>query len=236
MGGEIRMARGAIKKVAASGAMARRAQLIVAATALMLGSMLPCECALAAPDCSSPPAVTAGTEVAVGAHSSSLSGASLRSALHGTVGTPGAASSQASCHRDQGALLSMASALLPRSYSARPLIDGYSVSAATGTVAREMRMEPNPVSDSSSRVATDAATAASLERESGMEARFGVRWQSMPGPAWAQHIPSWVIQDAKTYHRRGLPVLHLWESSNYLVALGLSNHGVPGIYFSQKLP
>jgi hypothetical protein len=33
-----------------------------------------------------------------------------------------------------------------------------------------------------------------------------------------------------------LPVLHIWESSNYLVALGLSNHGVPGVYFSQKLP
>ena len=43
-------------------------------------------------------------------------------------------------------------------------------------------------------------------------------------------------KDAKTYHRRGLPVLHLWESSNYLVALGLSNHGVAGLYFPQKLP
>jgi hypothetical protein len=216
--------------------MARRGLLIVAATALMLGSVLPCECALASPDCSSPPAVASGTEPAVGAHSGSLSGASLRSALHGTVGTSGTASSEASCHRGQGALLSMASALLPRSYSARPLIDGYSVSAATGTVAREMPIEPNPHVANSPGAGTEATTASSLERESGMEARFGVRWQSLPGPAWAQYIPSWVIQDAKTYHRRGLPVLHLWESSNYLVALGLSNHGVPGIYFSQKLP
>jgi hypothetical protein len=49
-------------------------------------------------------------------------------------------------------------------------------------------------------------------------------------------VPSWVIDDAKNYKRRGLPILHLWESSHYLVALGLSSHGKPGIYFSQKLP
>jgi hypothetical protein len=125
--------------------------------------------------------------------------------------------------------------LLPRSYAARPLIDGYSVSAASGTVAREMRMEMNPRIASSSRSESDPPAAA-LESESGLEARFGVRWQTTLGPAWVQHVPSWLIQDAKTYHRRGLPVLHLWESSNYLVALGLSNHGVPGVYFSQKLP
>jgi len=130
----------------------------------------------------------------------------------------------------------MASAPLPRSYVARPLIDGYSVSAASGTVARELRMEMNPRIANSSPAESAAATGASLERESGLEARFGVRWQTMPGPAWVQRVPSWLIQDAKTYHRRGLPVLHLWESSNYLVALGLSNHGVPGVYFSQKLP
>ena len=81
-----------------------------------------------------------------------------------------------------------------------------------------------------------APTGTSLERESGLEARFGVRWQTMPGPTWVQRVPTWLVEDAKTYHRRGLPVLHLWESSNYLVALGLSNHGVPGVYFSQKLP
>jgi hypothetical protein len=129
----------------------------------------------------------------------------------------------------------MASALLPRSYAARPLIDGYAVSAGSGAVAREMRMEVNASIANSSRPES-AAPGATFASESGLEARFGVRWQTTLGPAWVQRVPAWLIQDAKTYHRRGLPVLHLWESSNYLVALGLSNHGVPGVYFSQKLP
>jgi hypothetical protein len=33
-----------------------------------------------------------------------------------------------------------------------------------------------------------------------------------------------------------LPLVHLWESPHYLLALGLSNHKVPGLYFTQKLP
>jgi hypothetical protein len=208
--------------------------LTVAAATLLLASILQCKPALAVADCSSAPAAASTADIGVGAHSTSLHSVSLRSALHGT-GTPGTVSSQASCRPGGGALVSMASALLPRSYVARPLIDGYSVSVAGGAVAREMRMEINPRIANSSP-AESAATGAALERESGLEARFGVRWQTMPGPAWVQRVPSWVIQDAKTYHRRGLPVLHLWESSNYLVALGLSNHGVPGVYFSQKLP
>jgi hypothetical protein len=202
---------------------------------LVLGSMLQCQGALAAADCSSAPALESGPDTAVGSRAASLHSVSLRSALRGTDGPTGAAASQTPCHRGGGALVSMASALLPRSYAARPLIDGYSVSAASGTVAREMRMEMNPRIASSSRSESDAPGTA-LESESGLEARFGVRWQTTLGPAWVQHVPSWLIQDAKTYHRRGLPVLHLWESSNYLVALGLSNHGVPGVYFSQKLP
>ena len=215
--------------------------LIMATITLLSASILQCRTALAVADCSSPPVAASNAEPAVGNHSTTLHSISLRSALHGTAGTPGTASSPESCHRSGSALVSMTSALLPRSYVARPLADGYSVSAASGTVAREMRMELNPriansARDEPSHAEPAAATGTSLERESGLEARFGVRWQTMPGPAWVQRVPSWVIQDARTYHRRGLPVIHLWESSNYLVALGLSNHGVPGVYFSQKLP
>jgi hypothetical protein len=205
---------------------ARPAQ-IVAIAALIVGSLSSCNAALAAADCASTPPAGSTAEATVGDHAGPLRSVSLRSALHGTVGTPGLASSPPSCHRSGSPLASMASALLPHSYVARPLIDGYSVSAASGNVAHEMRMEMNP------RIANSGAA---LDGQSGLEARFGVRWQTMPGPAWVQSVPSWLVQDAKTYHRRGLPVLHIWESSNYLVALGLSNHGVPGVYFSQKLP
>jgi hypothetical protein len=203
--------------------------LIMATVTLLLCSLLQCRTALAVSDCSSPPAAASSAEPAVGNHSTGLHSVSLRTALQGSTGAPGTVPSQASCHRSDGALVSMASALLPRSYVARPLIAGYGVSVANGTVVHEMRMDVETRHISSSRSESSAS-------ESGLEARFGVRWQAMPGPAWVQHVPSWLIQDAKTYHRRGLPVLHLWESSNYLVALGLSNHGVPGVYFSQKLP
>ena len=191
---------------------------------------------MAVADCSPAPAAASSVDASVGGHSTSLHSISLRTALQGSVGTPGTASSQASCRRGASAVVSMASALLPRSYAARPLIDGYSVSPASGTVAREMRMEMNPRIANLAQAESAAVTGTSLERESGLEARFGVRWQTMPGPTWVQRVPTWLVEDARTYHRRGLPVLHLWESSNYLVALGLSNHGVPGVYFSQKLP
>jgi hypothetical protein len=208
--------------------------LIIATATLVLGSILPRETALASTDCSSA-AAPSTVDTTVGGHSRSLHSVSLRFALHGNVGTPGTASSQASCHSG-GALVSVASALLPRSYVARPLIDGYSVSTTSGTVAREMRMEVNPRTVSPGRGGSTAAPGASSESESGLEARFGVRWQTLPGPAWVQRVPSWLVEDAKTYHRRGLPVLNLWQSSRYVVALGLSNHGVPGVYISQKLP
>ena len=208
----------------------------VATASLVLGLLLQCRPALAVADCPQAAAAASSVDAAVGGRSTSLHSISLRTALQGTVGTPGAASSPASCRHSTTALVSVASALLPRSYVARPLIDGYSISAASGAVAREMRMEMNPRVSNSAQAEPAGAAGTSLERGSGLEARFGVRWQTMPGPAWVQRVPIWLVEDAKTYHRRGLPVLHLWESSNYLVALGLSNHGVPGVYFSQKLP
>lgn len=72
--------------------------------------------------------------------------------------------------------------------------------------------------------------------QTALQSRFDIRWRPNLGPEWVHSVPSWVIDDAKNYKRRGLPILHLWESSHYLVALGLSSHGKPGIYFSQKLP
>jgi hypothetical protein len=203
---------GATKKRGIGAATHKRTQhkpaFVVAAATLVLGSMLDSKPVLAAADCSSAPSAAPTAP----ATSSFIVGS--RSSLHSP-------SSQPPCHRSGGALVSMASALSPRTYVARPLIDNYSV---------------NPRDVNSSRAQSAAASSASWEGESGLEARFGVRWQTMTGPAWVQRVPSWLIQDARTYHRRGLPVLHLWESSNYLVALGLSNHGVPGVYFSQKLP
>jgi hypothetical protein len=66
--------------------------------------------------------------------------------------------------------------------------------------------------------------------------QLNVQWRNAPGPAWVGNVPDWVTDSARNYRHRGLPLVDLWQSSHYMVALGLSNHGVPGVYFTQKLP
>ena len=80
------------------------------------------------------------------------------------------------------------------------------------------------------------AAMTSSESDSGIAPRLELHWRKELGPSWVANVPDWVIDNAKNYHRRGLPLVHLWDSPHYLVAVGLSNRGVPGVYFSQKLP
>lgn len=81
-----------------------------------------------------------------------------------------------------------------------------------------------------------AAAAVLPDLQSANASRFDVRWRPVIGPVWVQSVPAWMIDNARSYRHRGLPIVHLWESSHYQIALGLSNRGVPGVYFSQKLP
>ena len=72
--------------------------------------------------------------------------------------------------------------------------------------------------------------------ESPIAARLALQWRNLRGPGWSDRVPDWVVKDAVNYRRRGLPLVHLWQSTNYQLALGVSNHRVPGIYFMQKVP
>ena len=194
--------------------------LAVAAAALALSSTFKAGTAQAAADCisNSVAAPIQTAEIPIGA----------RSGSHAISFTPKPAAAPAPCQRSGGtSMLSMAMALQPRSNLSRPVADGHSTNPRFTTGMHD---------ESPSAARTSWASPTSLEGVPGLDGRFGVRWQVMPGPAWVQRVPTWLIDDAKTYHRRGLPVLRLWQSPHYLVALGLSNHGVPGVYFSQKLP
>jgi hypothetical protein len=51
-------------------------------------------------------------------------------------------------------------------------------------------------------------------------------------PDWVNNTPEW-LRSARHFRRRGLPLVHLWASSHFLLALGLNEHGVPGIYLTQ---
>jgi hypothetical protein len=67
------------------------------------------------------------------------------------------------------------------------------------------------------------------ETESGFELRSGAKM-----PIHWQNAPEWV-RTARTYRRGAIPIVHLWSSSSAVVAIGVSRHGVPGIYLTQKI-
>jgi hypothetical protein len=54
---------------------------------------------------------------------------------------------------------------------------------------------------------------------------------------WIHNPPEWV-KAARNYKRQGMPIVHLLQSQDKsrLLALGVSNHGKPGLYYTQKLP
>jgi len=51
---------------------------------------------------------------------------------------------------------------------------------------------------------------------------------------WINNPPEWV-KAARNYKRQGMPIIHLMQSKDTLVALGVSNHGKPGLYFTRKV-
>jgi hypothetical protein len=52
---------------------------------------------------------------------------------------------------------------------------------------------------------------------------------------WIHNPPEW-IKEVKNYRKQGMPIIHLMESKQTLIAIGVSNHGKPGLYFTRKLP
>jgi hypothetical protein len=50
------------------------------------------------------------------------------------------------------------------------------------------------------------------------------------------HNPPELLKELKNYKHQGMPIIHLVNSAQTVVALGLSNHGKPGLYFTRKLP
>jgi hypothetical protein len=78
--------------------------------------------------------------------------------------------------------------------------------------------------------ALDSHEAASPASPDG-RAAFPIRWQNN-----IEHVDPRVLSLAKNFRRNGLPIVHLWQSGRNLLAVGLNPHGVPGIYFTQKIP
>jgi hypothetical protein len=67
-----------------------------------------------------------------------------------------------------------------------------------------------------------ASAGATVENDS--KVAFPVRWQK---PELERVV--------RSFRRTGLPIVHLWGSGRNVLAIGLNPHGVPGVYFTQKL-
>jgi hypothetical protein len=59
---------------------------------------------------------------------------------------------------------------------------------------------------------------------------FPIQWRLHPALVNPE-----VVSRARNLRRTGLPIVHLWQSNNNLVALGLSPRGIPGVYFTQRI-
>jgi hypothetical protein len=68
------------------------------------------------------------------------------------------------------------------------------------------------------------------ERNEGLHNPRGLHWQDGSAP-----ISPTLVSLARNYHREGLPVVRLWQADRNMVSIGLNPHGVPGIYFTQKM-
>lgn len=59
---------------------------------------------------------------------------------------------------------------------------------------------------------------------------FAIQWRPHP-----TLVSPEVVSRARNLRRSGLPIVHLWQSNNNVVALGLSPRGIPGVYFTQRI-
>jgi hypothetical protein len=99
------------------------------------------------------------------------------------------------------------------------------VSARSTTPQRRLVLEP--------RLASFALRPSDVHvADAGDATRFGVafpiKWQKEPQ----------IVTAARKFRRQGLPLVHLWQSDSgeHVLAIGLNPHGVPGIWFTQKVP
>lgn len=59
---------------------------------------------------------------------------------------------------------------------------------------------------------------------------FPIKWENTP-----VNVSPRVVSIVRNFRHNGLPIVRLWGSGRSLVAFGLNPHGVPGIYFTQKM-
>jgi len=83
-----------------------------------------------------------------------------------------------------------------------------------------------------SGLSASPATSTATMQNSALVSGFSVPWDDSPD--WMHSAPT-LVHAAKEFRHQGLPILHLWQSTQYQLALGLSSHGRAGLYFTQRI-
>jgi hypothetical protein len=60
---------------------------------------------------------------------------------------------------------------------------------------------------------------------------FAIRWQNNNAAVSPQ-----VVHMVRNFRHDGLPLLRLWQSQKGVLAVGLNPRGVPGVYFTHRVP
>ncbi len=103
--------------------------------------------------------------------------------------------------------------------------------ALPANTAAKLSAHPVPLDEPrGTRVNPD--TAAEVAEPKGERATAGldIRWREsreIVGPDMVSMI--------RNYRRDGLPVVHLYQSGQNLLAIGVNPHGLPGIYFTRHV-
>jgi hypothetical protein len=86
---------------------------------------------------------------------------------------------------------------------------------------------PGPRLSAEPALRTQSAGEIRITSESAASAAgpISIHWQSNPE----------IVRVARQFRHNGLPIVRLWQSGPNLLAIGLNPHGVPGIYFTQKV-
>ncbi len=113
-----------------------------------------------------------------------------------------------------------------------PRVAPLNVALPAGTAAK-LAIRPVALDEPRARLPNPADGAAAVAETSGERPNgpgFDIRWREsreIAGPDLVSMI--------RNYRRDGLPVVHLYQSSQNLLAIGVNPHGLPGIYFTRHV-
>ena len=121
--------------------------------------------------------------------------------------------------------------LLIRAHSARPLMLRLQV---VPIAASRLQRQPLPLDEPRPTPANsrDLSPAAAADRSAGEQPRpgFAIQWRES-----REIVNADIVSLVRNYRRDGLPIVHLWQSDQNRLAIGLNSHGLPGIYFTRHV-